>query len=351
VPALGRSALLTASAIVALVALVACSTGNSAGDPSTTAAIEPTIVTVTTSVASTPATTSTSDSAGATTSAPVAPSSTDGTSTECVGPLTGPETQQYRNDVGDVRADLVSIDVYRRPGARDCPVLVWVHGGGWRSGDKAGKAIGTKVAFAGEMGAALVSVNYRLVTPDGDVRWPVMGEDVAAAVAWVVEHAESLGIDPERVALMGHSAGAHLVSIVATDPELLTAAGASRDDVRCVVALDSAAYDITPTDARTTPLFAAAFGVDPATLAGASPTVQAREHPAGLPDVLVVTRGSPARVAEADEFAATIRAGGATGQLVDAGSYTHEQVNTELGVLGEEVVTPPIRDLLRACWS
>lgn len=333
-----------------VVVVAGCSTGDPSTAPTATA-VSASTTQPTTRGASPPETTGTSDDPAASTSAPVTPPAADGPSTDCVGPLTGPDTQRYRDEVGDVDADLVSVDVYRRPGASGCPVIVWVHGGGWRTGDKAGKAIDTKAAFAGELGAALVSVNYRLVTPDGGNRWPVMGEDVAAAVAWVVEHAESLGIDPQRVALMGHSAGAHLASIVATDPELLAAAGASRDDVRCVVSLDSAAYDITLADARTTPLFAAAFGDDPVTLAGASPTVQAREHPAGLPDVLVVTRGTPARVAEADEFAATIRASGATAQLVHAGGYTHEQVNTELGVAGEDVVTPPTRDFLQACFA
>lgn len=339
---------LTLASVAAIA--VACSAGDPSTTPGATTVSTPTTQ-PTTSDAPPPRTTSTSGDPAVSTSDPVTAPSTDTSATDCVGALTGPDTQPYRNDVGDVDADLVSVDVYRRPGASGCPVIVWVHGGGWRSGDKAGKAIGTKVMFAGALGAALVSVNYRLVTPDRDVRWPVMGEDVAAGVAWVVEHAESLGIDPERVALMGHSAGAHLVSIVAADPELLAAAGASRDDVRCVVSLDSAAYDITPTDARTRPLFAAAFGDDPVTLAGASPTVQAREQAAGLPDVLVVTRGSPARVAESAEFAAAIRDGGATGELVDAGSYTHEQVNTELGVPGEDVVTPPTRGFLQACFA
>lgn len=344
----GRSALLAA---LAGVALVGCSTGDPVTAPSTIAVVAPTTRSASTGPASTPETTSTSVGPIASTSAPVASSSTDVRATDCVGPLTGPDTQRYRDDVGDVAAELFSLDVYRRPGATGCPVIVWVHGGGWRSGDKAGKAIDTKVDFAGQMGAALISVNYRLVTTDGDVRWPVMGEDVAAAVAWVIEHAGELGIDPDRVALMGHSAGAHLVSIVGTDPELLASAGASREDVRCLVSLDSAAYDITPTDARTTPLLAAAFGDDPATLAGASPMVQAREHPTGIPDVLVVTRGSPARVAESDEFAAAVRAGGGQGLVVDAGSYTHEQVNTQLGVPSERVVTPPTRDFLRSCFE
>ncbi|MBK9179984.1 MAG: alpha/beta hydrolase [Acidimicrobiales bacterium] len=286
-----------------------------------------------------------------TTTGIVASSSTAGAQTECGGPLAGPDTQRYRGDVSDAAPDQVSLDVYRRPGATGCPVIVWVHGGGWRAGDKAGKAIDTKVALAGELGAVLVSVDYRLVTPGGDVRWPVMGQDVAVAVAWVIDHAPELGVDAERVALMGHSAGAHLVSIVVTDPELLESAGVSRDDVRCVVSLDSAAYLITPAEARTSPLFGAAFGDDPATLAGASPIVQARDHPAGIPDVLVVTRGSPARVAEAAEFAAAVTAGGAAGRVIDAGSYTHEQVNTQLGVPSERVVTPPTRDFLRSCFE
>ena len=60
---------------------------------------------------------------------------------DCVGELDGPETHRYRDDVGDEIPELVSLDVYRRPEASGCPVLVWVHGGGWTVGDKAGKAI------------------------------------------------------------------------------------------------------------------------------------------------------------------------------------------------------------------
>lgn len=270
---------------------------------------------------------------------------------DCVGELDGPETHRYRDDVGDEIPELVSLDVYRRPEASGCPVLIWVHGGGWTVGDKAGKAIDTKVDFAGELGVALVSVNYRLVTPDGDIRWPVMGQDTASAVSWVIDHAEDLGIDPSRVALMGHSAGAHLASIVATDPALLEASGGSREQVRCVVALDTAAYEITPAEARGRPLFSGTFGSDPDTLAAASPTTQAREHPSGLPDFLVVTRGSNIRTAESGTFVETIDAGGAEAVLVDAGDYTHEQVNENLGLPTEDIITPPTRAFLQSCFE
>lgn len=314
---------------VAMTVVAACSSGDSTTAPTAPATTTPPTTSPTT---------------------PTTPTS-QGAPVDCIGPLDGPDTQRYRSDVADSTPDLVSLDVYRRPGATGCPVIIWVHGGGWRDGDKVGRAIETKRAFAGELGAVLVSVNYRLVTPVGDVRWPLMGDDVAAAVAWVFDHATELGVDPQRVALMGHSAGAHLVSIVATNPPLLEGFGASRADLRCVVSLDTAAFLIADDDRSASPLFLAAFGDDPTTLADASPTVQAQEHPEGIPDFLVVTRGSPARVAESEDFAAAVSAGGAQAQVVDADGYTHNEVNTELGVPGELVVTPPTRDFLQACFD
>jgi acetyl esterase/lipase len=267
----------------------------------------------------------------------------------CVGPLDDPVTYRYRQDVGGDEPDLVSLDVHRRRGAGGCPVLVWVHGGGWRRGDKAGRGVVEKAALAGELGAVLVSVNHRLTDPDAGRRWPVMGEDVAAAVAWVLDHAGDLGVDPQRVALAGHSAGAHLASIVATDPQLLAAAGADRADVDCLVAVDSAAFEITHDQTRRLGLYAAAFGDDPAVLAAASPTLQARAHPEGLPDVFVVVRGTPERIAESRRFAAAVRAGGSRAHVLRATGSSHAEVNTRLGAPGEGVVTPPIRRFLRDC--
>ena len=313
----------------------------SSAAPSTTesSSTEPGSVTSTSS-------TSTSSTSTPSTKAEAAPG-------ECVGELEGPETHRYREpaDTPGVDADLVSLDVYRRTGASGCPVLVWVHGGGWTVGDKQGKAIDTKVAFAGELGAVLVSVNYRLVRPGSDLRWPTMGEDAAAAVAWVADHAGELGVDPERIALMGHSAGAHLVATIGTNPDLLGGVAMSRDDLRCVVALDSAAYDITEAEVQAKELFEPAFGTDPAGLADASPMVQAFEHPSGMPDFLVVTRGARQRIAESREFASVLTEGGGSAQVVDARGYTHEEVNTAVGEDTDDVVTPPVRDFLTGCLA
>jgi acetyl esterase/lipase len=141
-------------------------------------------------------------------------------------------------DRAGVDPNLTSVDVYLPAGCGPVPVVMWVHAGGWQRGDKSGANVERKAAWAESLGAALVSVNYRLSTPGSGVMWPDHGDDVAAAVAWAQAEGAAVGLDSERVALVGHSAGAHLVSIVGTDPGLLTGAGADPLGISCVVALD-----------------------------------------------------------------------------------------------------------------
>ena len=265
----------------------------------------------------------------------------------CVGTLDGPTTSAYAA-IDGVDPDRLSLDTYRRPGATGCPAIIWVHGGGWRTGDKQGAEIDTKVAWAGSLGAALVSVNYRLVGDDG-VMWPDFGVDVATAVDWVLDHAGDLGIDPAKVVLAGHSAGAHLVSIVATDPDLLGAVRRSPADVRCVVSLDTASYDMRQKLADTPALVLPAFGDDPATLADASPTAQVARAGSDVPDFLIVERGTPARRELAADFASALRAAGAGVTVVDAKGYSHADVNRRLGEDGERTITPPIDAFLKGC--
>lgn len=325
-------------ALAAVVLLAACSSRDGAADgPDRRAEADAASTTSTTDASRT----TTTIDAGAPPTSP---------SVQCAGTLDGPTTEEYRELPG-VTPSLTSLDVYRRPGATGCPAVIWVHGGGWATGDKRGKAIDKKVAWAGELGAVLVSVNYRLATPGSDVGWPDIGEDVAAATAWVLDHADVLGVDPSRVALMGHSAGAHLVTIVATHPDLLRDVGVDRAEIACVVALDSASYDLTAEDQDSRALIRSAFGTDPTTLADASPILQLQLDPGGVPDTLVVTRGSAARVGMAEELAAAIRATGATSEVLDATPYTHEEVNTLLGTADDAVMTPVVDDFLTPCLA
>lgn len=114
--------------------------------------------------------------------------------------------------------------------------MIFVHGGGWRRGDKS--AVVRKAAFFTGDGWLFVSVNYRLV-PEG--RHPTNVQDVANALAWVHNHSAEVGGDPDAICLMGHSAGAHLASLVATDERYLENAGHSLGILNGVIALDTQA--------------------------------------------------------------------------------------------------------------
>ena len=91
-------------------------------------------------------------------------------------------------------------------------------------------------------GYAFASINYRLV-PAATVE--EQAADVAAAVQAIVERADALGVDRHRIVLMGHSAGAHLVALVGTDPRYLKGAGLSFADIAGVIPIDGAAYDLS----------------------------------------------------------------------------------------------------------
>lgn len=159
--------------------------------------------------------------------------------------------------------------------AKPAPLIVFVHGGGWKHGDKRSATGMQKVEHLTREGFAFASINYRL-GPDATVEQ--QAADVAASVAWLRRRAPRLGIDASRIVLMGHSAGAHLVALVGTDPRYLAAAGLSLSDLRGVVALDGAGYDIPRQVAAAGRLmrgtYMEAFGLEPARQRALSPALQ-----------------------------------------------------------------------------
>ena len=124
------------------------------------------------------------------------------------------------------------------------PVLVAVHGGGWRGGDKQrGQWRAIPARYAGE-GYVAISVNYRL---SGEAPWPAQIEDVKAAVRWLRGHAKEYRVDPERIGAYGNSAGAHLVSLLGLvkSAEGLEGSGPYQEHSSLVQAVCASA---TPTD-------------------------------------------------------------------------------------------------------
>ncbi len=145
----------------------------------------------------------------------------------------------YRDIVyDDTAADprFTSLDIYSNdPVEPGSPVMVFVHGGGFRVSDKASsKELDPKPEyFASKLGYLFVSINYRLL-PEG--QYPRNVQDVADALAWVSDHIGEFGGDPNKIFLMGHSAGATLVAQVATDETFLKKAGKDLSMLKGVIA-------------------------------------------------------------------------------------------------------------------
>ncbi len=112
------------------------------------------------------------------------------------------------------------LDLYLPEGVENFPVLVFLHGGGLRQGDKSGSAhVGRALAASG-YGAAIV--NYRL---SPDVAHPAHAEDAAASIAWIYRHIKDYGGNPEKLFVSGWSAGAYLCALLALDERYLNEQG------------------------------------------------------------------------------------------------------------------------------
>ena len=141
----------------------------------------------------------------------------------------------------DFSSERHRLDVYapRQRASTDRPVVIFIHGGSWNSGNKNFYAfIGRRRA---KQGVVAVLINYRLAP---QVEVPAMADDCARATAWVVQHIGEYGGDPARVFVMGHSAGGGLAALLATDDALFSRRGLARNPVRGAILDDPAGLDM-----------------------------------------------------------------------------------------------------------
>lgn len=246
-------------------------------------------------------------------------------------PLRLPDGVQRLSDIAYGTEARQRFDVYLPAHARRAPIIVIVHGGAWMIGNKSlPQVVENKVAHWVTRGAILVSINYRLV-PQVDPA--EQADDVAHALAKVQALAPAWGGDPDRVVLMGHSAGAHLVALVGASPLRAQRAGAR--PWLGTVALDSAALNLTglmhQPHAR---FYDRAFGTDPAQWPDVSP-IDALA--AGAPPMLLVcsTQRPDHSCAQSAAFAARANARGVRAS-VSVQDLSHREVNATLGLPGSE---------------
>ncbi|HMN75220.1 MAG TPA: alpha/beta hydrolase [Burkholderiaceae bacterium] len=161
-----------------------------------------------------------------------------------------------------------AIDVYRPAQADGAPLMLVVHGGAWSRGDKGLlRSVRNKVMHWVGRGCVLASVNYRMLPQAHPLE---QADDVALALAFVQQHARAWGADGTQAVLIGHSAGAHLVSLIAADPRIGARFGVG--PWRATISVDSAAFDLVPImSGRHFGFYDQAFGADPAYWRDASP--------------------------------------------------------------------------------
>jgi acetyl esterase/lipase len=216
-------------------------------------------------------------------------------------------------------------DVYAPPLAKGAPAILMVHGGGWQIGDKdMRRVVDNKLARWLPKGFVFITVNYRLLPKAGPLD---QARDVARALAVAQEKAASWGADRNRFILMGHSAGAHLIALLASKPELAAEQGAS--PWLGSVLLDSGALDVPfIMGNRHLPLYDRAFGKDPAYWQAVSPFHQLAR--AGTP--LLAICSSQRRIAcpEAQRFVAKANSLGTRAAVLEQ-DLSHGQINETLG--------------------
>ncbi len=218
-------------------------------------------------------------------------------------------------------------------GESNVPLIIFVHGGGWKNGDKRNATGQYKAPHYTGRGYAFASINYRLL-PNAPVEQ--QAADVARAIAYLRGNAARLGINRDQIVLMGHSAGAHLSALVATDPQYLRAFGLPVDVLRGVIPLDGACYDV-PAQMADGPkmmqdTYRDAFGTDPARQRALSPTLHASSPNTPSFLILHVERDDGAR--QSAGLASALRKGGTSVQLqglVGKGLKGHMEINRELG--------------------
>jgi acetyl esterase/lipase len=273
-------------------------------------------------------------------------------------PCGGTTTARYATHDG-VDANLNSLDVWRPPaderGCADRPLVVWVHGGSWTGGDKTDD-IQTKVDLFTAAGYAVASVNYRLTNDTVEPptpQYPVHNVDAADALAYLVAHGPELGVDVDRIAVLGYSAGGGIVGAVATDESYLEAHDLKLGSLRCAASIDGEGFDVpygaTHPDPRVHGPYTDIFGDDPAGWEGASPV----HHVAagkGIPAYFVAARGPEGRMYEHNELIATLRSAGVPVTVFDAQALDHDTVAKNIKP-GDTTISPSLMEFLEQCFA
>jgi len=239
-------------------------------------------------------------------------------------------TVSYRPDLGAASPQL---DIYGFTGATNAPVVIFVHGGTWQTGQR--QQGPKRISFFNDAGFIYVSIDYRLVP---EVRVEDELVDVEYAVKWVSDHIAHYGGNGQNIHLFGHSAGAHLVTMLAIAPRSVARSLVQSGAVRSVYASDLHTYDFVSfveSAGRNMPAaYTRAIGTDLARIAALSP-LQNISATRQIPDFLISFSGqrnsAALRRSSAYEFADALRAAGGQAEVFDGSRYNHKTIIRAVG--------------------
>jgi acetyl esterase/lipase len=241
------------------------------------------------------------------------------------GKVALPPGARLERDVAYGNDPAQRIDLYIPEKAARAPIILMVHGGAWMLGDKGNSGVvASKVAYWLPKGYIVASMNYRMARPPEPLD---QADDVARAVAFVQKQAAAWGGDADRLVVAGHSSGAHLVALLAADPDI-----ASRHGARPwlgTIALDSAALNVVAImEARHARFYDRVFGDDRQRWTRSSPLHRLAGRPG--PMLLVCSSRREDSCSAARAFADRAVAAGGRAEVVPV-DLNHGQLNAELG--------------------
>ena len=255
--------------------------------------------------------------------------------------LSEAQAQDVKRNIpyADPAQDRQVLDVYSPRHAKNRPVVFWIHGGGWQTGDKTSVQIKPQ-AFV-DKGFVFVSTDYRLL-PHVDMGTIV--RDIAKSIRWVHDHIAEHGGDPERLFIMGHSAGAQLAALICTDDRYLKAEGLSLSIIKGCVPVDGDTYDV-PAMIETAETrrrvhgqpqakfgHREKFGNDPAKHRDFSAVTHVAKDK-GIPPFLILhVAEHPDTSAQAQCLAQVLKSAGIPAKVFGAQESNHNKINADLGL-------------------
>lgn len=249
--------------------------------------------------------------------------------------------QNLKSDIpyADPALERQVLDIYTPDDAKNLPVIFWIHGGGWQTGDKTDVQLKPRVFT--ERGFVFVSTNYRLLP---NVEMDVLIRDVAMSLGWVHKNIAQHGGDPKRIFVMGHSAGAQLAALICIDDRYLKEVGVPFSTLKGCVPVDGDTYDLPPiimtaefrqvVYGQPLPTFGhrVKFGNDPKKHIDFSAVTHVAKDK-GIPPFLILhVSGHPDTTAQARRLGSVLEAAEIPARVFGARESTHNKLNNDLGL-------------------